>query len=87
MVSMEQNSGLQTELRAKAWERWTKRQAGQGFLGGGGGEYIFIFLVLKVPRKVNMNLKDKFIYLFTLCLFQKPLKVSYNMHNAARFFF
>lgn len=54
---------------------------------GGRGEYIFIFLVLKVPRKVNMNLKDKFIYLFTLCLFQKPLKVSYNMHNAAGFFF
>jgi hypothetical protein len=34
-----------------------------------------------------MNLRDTFLYLFTLCLSQKWLKVVYNVHKSARCFF
>lgn len=68
MVSMEQNSGLQTELRAKAWERWTKRQAGQGFLGGGGGRRIHFYIFGSESTQKSKHELEGQVYLFIYSL-------------------
>lgn len=49
------------QLRAGAGERCTEMSRAGIPLGEGA----YIFLVLKAPRKVNMNLKDKLIYLLS----------------------
>lgn len=59
MVSMERTSGLQT---AQSWG-WGKMYKEMSRAGIPLGEGAHIFLVLKAPRKVNTNLKDKLIYL------------------------